>query len=293
MAARMLLLHLITGLDMGGAEMMLYRLLKHMDRDRFENQVISMIPPGMVAARIEALGIPVTTLGMKSGHPWLKALYEMTCRLRKVKPAILETWMYHADLLGGMAGALTGVPVVWGIHNTSLDPALVKSGTIRVVHTNARLSRFLPRRIIICSEQARRQHVSLGYAAQKFITIPNGFELDVFKPDASARQAVRMEAGIPLDALVIGMVARFDPLKDHRTFASAAGIFFKQHPQVQFLLCGRGVSWENEKLSAWINETGFKSNFHLLGYRDDIPRVMNALDIHTLSSAPGVPQCNR
>jgi glycosyltransferase involved in cell wall biosynthesis len=284
-AGSLKLIHLITSLDVGGAEMMLYRLLKHIDRGHFENQVICMIPPGAVREKIQALGIPVISLEMQSGSPSLDALFRMTRLLRGERPDILHTWMYHADLLGGLAGFLSGTPVIWGIHNWSLDPNMVKRSTIKVVRMNARLSRWIPRKIIICSDKTRDQHITYHYAPDKFITIPNGFDLENFTPDASMRGSFRKELGLDPDAFLIGMVARFDPLKDYRNFTQAAGLFLKQHPQAHFLLCGKDITWENKALSQWIDDAGPRLNFHLLGQQDDIPRFMNALDVNTLSSS--------
>jgi glycosyltransferase involved in cell wall biosynthesis len=279
------LIHLITSLDMGGAEMMLYRLLRHIDRARFENQVICMISPGVVKEKIQALGIPVVSLDMQSGSPSLTALFQLVRLLQRERPAILHTWMYHADLLGALAASVIGTPVIWGIHNWSLDPTLVKSSTVRVVKTNAWLSKWIPKRIIICSDKTRDQHVKFNYAPDKFVTIPNGFDPENFQRDAAARSSFRKDLGLDPDIFLIGLVARFDPLKDHQTFSRAAGLFLQQHPQTHFLLCGKDISWENKKLSMWIEAAGPRTNFHLLGQQDNIPRLMNGLDINTLSSS--------
>jgi len=263
---------------------MLYRLLEHIDRARFQNQVISLIPTGIMGDKIKAMGIPVYSLGMRPGQPSIIAFLRLMNLLWQERPAFLQTWMYHADLIGGLAGFLTRTPVVWGIRNTSLDPSAVKSATIRVAHLNARLSGWLPRKIISCSETSRRAHMAIGFSAKKFFVIPNGFDLSVFKPDDAARLALRRELELSADTLLIGLVARFDPVKDHQTFVQAAGRFCVQYPQTHFLLCGKDITWQNESLAGWIESAGIRENCHLLGRRDDIPRVMAGLDINTLSS---------
>lgn len=285
MSGRIKLIHLITSLDIGGAEMMLFRLLQQIDHTRFENQVISLVSFGKVGEKIHALGFPVRSLGMAPARPSLRAFFELVRILRQERPSIIHTWMYHADLLGGLAGFLTGIPVIWSIHNWSLDPGLVKNNTIRVVHLNAWLSNWLPQRIVVCSDKARDQHYKIGYNPDKFITIPNGFDLDIFRPDDSARTSLRNELGLDPNIFLIGLVARFDPLKDHQTFAQAAGLFLSRHSQAHFLLCGRDISWENETLRMWIDAAGSRDKFHLLGQRDDIPYIMKGLDINTLSSS--------
>jgi glycosyltransferase involved in cell wall biosynthesis len=283
-AAKTKLFHVITSLDQGGAEMMLYRLLEFIDKERFENLVVSLIPAGVMMEKIRALGIPAYSLGMQPGRPSISAFFRLVGLLRRERPAIIHTWMYHADLMGGLAACLNGKPVVWGIHNTSLDPAFVKRNTIRIARLNARLSHYVPRRVIVCSDESRKQHVKIGYDPKKFITIPNGYDLDLFHPDPPARKSLRKGLGLPMDVLLIGLVARFDPLKDHRTFTEAAGLLLSRYPRTHFVLCGRNISPKNEVLEKWINATRSPLNFHLLGQRDDMPGLMAGLDINTLSS---------
>jgi len=98
---------------------------------------------------------------------------------------------------------------------------------------------------------------------------------------------LRSELGIPGSSVVVGLVARFDPQKDHHNFVKAASLVCKVHPGVHFLLCGDGVDHRNEELAGWIDSTGFKERFHLLGRIDDVPRVMSALDVLVSSSSFG------
>jgi len=278
------IVYVITDLNVGGAETMLYRLLSALDRELFEPYVISLTGDGLFGEKLRSLGIPVRLLGMDARLPNPFSLLKLILWLKQIRPALVQTWMYHADLIGGLAGFLAKVPVVWGVRNTSLDPLAIKRNTIRVVRINAWFSSRLPLRIVSCSEAARQAHVKYGYATEKFVVIPNGFDLNLFRPDPTARKSILQELGLPADTFLVGLVARFDPLKDHQTFIRAAGIFHQTHPQAHFLLCGGGISWSNEVLSGWIDAAGIRQNCHLLGRRDDIPHVMAGLDINTLSS---------
>lgn len=264
--------------------MSLLRLLSALDRDRFDSYVISLTSAGSLSERISQLGIPVRFLGIDAHRPNIFLFFRLVVWLREIHPDVIQTWMYHADLLGGLAALLAGFPVIWGIRNTSLDPGAVKRSTILIARVNAWLSNWLPRKIISCSETSRRAHISIGFRPDRFVVIPNGFDLGAFHPDPLARAAVIQELSLPQDAFLIGLVARFDPLKDHQTFIRAAGIFHQTYPQAQFVLCGDGISWSNEALSGWIDAAGIRQNCHLLGSRDDIPRLLAALDVKTLSS---------
>jgi glycosyltransferase involved in cell wall biosynthesis len=142
----------------------------------------------------------------------------------------------------------------------------------------------LPRKIICASEASRTFHQKLGYAADRMEVIPNGFDLDLFRPDAAAREAVRSELGIGPSALLIGYVARKHPVKDHRTFLEAAGSLHKQFPETRFVLCGDGATPDDAELKEWSEAAGVREACLFLGRREDVPRVINAFDIATSSS---------
>ena len=278
------IVHVISGLELGGAETMLHQLLAGTDRERFQSEVISMTTRGPVGERIEALGIPVHALGMKRGLPTPWHLLPLIRRLRWARPDVIQTWMYHADLFGGVAGRLAGhLPVVWGIHHTRLERESTPAGTLWTARVNARLSHRLPARIVCCSEATRRVHIQMGYAAGKMLVIPNGTDLGRFRPDPQARRSVRAELGLAPDALLVGMAARYHPLKDHRNFVLAASRA-AELLDVHFVLCGEGIVAENSVLSGWIEQAGLSGRFHLLGRREDMPRLLASLDISTLSS---------
>ncbi len=279
------LTHVITGLNHGGAEFMLLRLLSRFDREMFACHVISLTSVGSLGQQIVQLGIPVTALGMRRGVPPSWHFLKLVRVLREQAPDLVQTWMYHADLLGSLAAMLARVgPVVWSIRHTDLDPQANKRTTVWVARICASLSHSLPKRIVTCSEISRRAHVQVGYAGSKMVVIPNGFDTSVFKPDPAARASVRRELGLPDDALLIGLFGRFHPQKDHHNFVRAAALVRAQFSDVHFLLCGEGITWRNVVLAEWIRASGASASFHLLGQRDDMPRLNAALDIAVLSS---------
>jgi glycosyltransferase involved in cell wall biosynthesis len=148
----------------------------------------------------------------------------------------------------------------------------------------ALLSQKYAARIVFCSEASLRTHKKLNYAAEKLEVIPNGFDLEQVKPDPAARESLRAELGLPLDAIVIGYAARFHPHKDHRNFIQAAERLHKLMPQVHFLLFGMGITWENARLASWIDSAGIRERCHLLGLRQDISRLFSGMDIATTAS---------
>ena len=284
----MKVIHIISGLKVGGAEMMLFKLLGAWDRQRDEIEVISLTEKGVMGEKIASLGVPVIALGMPRGRPSLGGLVRLTRHLRKSGPAIIHCWMYHGNLIGGLAARLAGQRIIiWGIRSSNLDEIGNRRSTLWTVKAGAKLSGLIPRKVVCCSENAGRIHVALGYRADKMLTIPNGFDLGRFKPDAEAREAVRRELNVPGAAVLIGFVARFDPQKDHRNFIEAARRLAARTAGVHFLMCGERVDWANPELAGWIDAAGLRDRFHLLGRRDDVPRVTAALDLAACASAYG------
>jgi len=284
----MRIVFIITGLSTGGAEMMLLKLLERLDRQRFELHVISLTTLGEIAPRIAALGIPVDVVGMKPGLSSVLKFFRLVKVLKSLRPDIVHTWMYHADFMGGLAARFSGVPAIaWCIRNSNLDKDRTKLSTRTIVGLCAQLSRWIPSQIVSCSEGARRVHVAHGYAEEKMLVVPNGFDLTRFKPDDHARRVVRAELGLDLDAPLVGLIGRLDPQKNHAGFFEAAGLLHRQMPEAHFVLAGMGIDWNNTALRQAIDKAGISSRTHLLGLRNDMPVLMAALDVLASSSSYG------
>lgn len=271
----------VTNLATGGAEMMLHKLLQNIDRSRFQPTVISLMGKGEIGPRIEALGIPVHALGVRRGVPNPLVVFRLARLLRHLQPDVVHTWMYHADLLGGLAAWLAGCRrVIWCLRHSNLSKSENKRSTLAVVKACAWLSRWVPRQIVSCSHRARQVHAAVGYVDEKIHVIPNGFDLGRFMPDAAARVRVRTKLGLPQDAALVGVVARYDVQKNHLGFVQAAAQVLAQLPHVHFVLAGTDVDGGNAELQAAMGaHPGLAAHMHLLGRRDDVPQLMGALDV--------------
>ncbi len=288
MSSPVRIMHVITGLEIGGAEQSLHQLLSVTDRNEFDPVVVSLTTAGRVAARIERLGVEVRALGLSRSLPNPWGILSLAGEIRRGRPEVIQTWMYHADLLGGVAAWLAGgVPVAWGIRHSDFDWKATSARTRYVVRACARLSRVLPTKIVSNSHVAREFHGSIGYDASKIVVIPNGFDLVAFRPDPRARREVREEIGVPDDAVLIGAAGRFHPQKDHATLAAAAAILAERDPGVRFALCGEGIEGGNPQLAGLFERDALQGRVSLLGRRDDMPRILAALDVATSSSSYG------
>src|SRR5690606_26966541 len=116
------------------------------------------------------------------------------------------------------------------------------------------------------------------------------YDLTRWQPDAQAGARLRQQWQLAPDARVIGFVARFNPLKDHRSLINALAQCKKNGLVVHCVLVGKGLDTDNAQLMQWLREADVTDQVILLGMRDDVPAIMNALDVHVLSSlAEGFP----
>jgi glycosyltransferase involved in cell wall biosynthesis len=276
--------HLVTSLGQGGAELMLARLLSRIDRDRFDCEVICLGESGAVADLIHATGIPVTILGMRRGRPSAAGFCRLTGQLRRSRPHVLQTWLYHADLAGLLAGRWTGVPsIVWNIRASDMDMSQYRTMSALTIRACARWS-HQPTAVVVNSWAGQRHHESLGYRPRRWVLIPNGVDTGMFRPDRDARASLVAELGVDAETILVGLIGRFDPMKDQAGFLRAAAIVARTHRGVQFVMAGTSVDWDNPILADLVRSLDLQGRVHLLGSRADMPRVTAALDMAISSS---------
>jgi glycosyltransferase involved in cell wall biosynthesis len=279
--------HLITDLDTGGAERSLVNLVTRLDKVRFENDVVSLLDPGPMVRSLIAAGIPVTSLGMRRGRPSLSALMAFIRHLRATRPAVLQTWLYHADLLGTAAAFfMPPESLLWNVRCTDMTVTGNEPRLRRVVRLLAMLS-GRPDAIVVNSKRGRSDHVAMGYKPKHWAEIPNGVDLDRFQPRQDEKATLRKRLGLSADAVTIGLVARDHPMKDVETFLRAAALFRTERQDLQFVLCGDGFDAANKSLADTIAGLGLQRDIVLLGRRTDMELVYPAFDILTLCSIYG------
>lgn len=267
---------------------MLFKLLSATDPARIDSSVISLIPGGELREPIERLGVPVRDLKLRRGSGDPIALWRLARMLRSENPDLVQTWMYHADLIGALVKPWLGhTPLCWNLRHSDFDWQASNAGIRRVVSLCAQLSRIAPRRIVCCSEQTRIVHSRLGYRSDIMNVIPNGFDLDRFRPDPDARSSLRQELGISRHAPLVGMAARFNPQKDANGFIAAASRVLEQLPDCRFIICGKDMDASNAVLTESLASQQVTNAFHLLGLRKDMARLMAAFDLTVSSSAFG------
>ncbi|MFY9074611.1 glycosyltransferase [Malaciobacter mytili] len=274
----------MTGLNDGGAEAVLYRLCKH----DYTNDiyVISLMDEGKYGSLLNELGIDIFTLNMLSGKIKLKDLINLYKLIKKINPDVVQTWMYHADFLGGILSRLAGVRnIIWGVHNTTLEKKKSKRLTILIAKINAIISKFIPRKIIYCAEKSQEVQEKIGFDKTKGVVVRNGYNTDDFNPNKEYFEQFRKELNIKKDDFIIGHVGRYDPHKDYPNLISSLSILKKQKINFYLILVGTNLDNNNLELKSLIKENELIDCTILLGKRNDIPVIMNGFDLFVLSSS--------
>jgi glycosyltransferase involved in cell wall biosynthesis len=287
-------LHLITALGMGGAESNLARLVCNMDSARFANTVVCLNGnfDQILVEKLRQSGVALASVGMHPGIPNPLALIRLFRIIRQINPHVLQTWMYHADLVGLLIGKLASVPAIaWNIRCSQMEMRNYRRTSAMVIRALVHMSR-MPDAVVANSQAGIRSHIALGYRPRKWLWLPNSLDLEQFHPDPQAYVWLREQLGVASDSTLIGLVARYDPMKDHKNFINAARIISSVDEEVNFVLVGRGLEWTNSAVAALIKATGVRQRFHLLGLRKDINRITAGFDIACSASAYGEGSSN-
>jgi sugar transferase (PEP-CTERM/EpsH1 system associated) len=274
---RISVLHLITELSTGGAQTALLHLLAGLDRDRFSPTVACLYNgDGVVAQRIRDLGIPVNDLRMTTKWRW-DALYRLYRLLRRERPAILHTWMFHANVPGRVVGRLAGVPVIiTSRRNVNVG------GSLRELLN--RWTRDLDDRVIAVCELARAAEIKRARVpAEKVVTVYNGIDVERFAAlDPQATTHTRRAFGVPLDAPLLGSVGRLHPQKGLADLLVAFAQVREHIPFARLLLVGDGAL--RAELEAQACALGVSDAVIFAGTRPDVAEILAALDVFVLSS---------
>lgn len=288
MPAPLRITHVITGLERGGAEATLAKLLPALREQDIDGTVISLRGRGSLSDDIEADGFPVQTLGDAAAPLRPAALGRA---IRAAGGDLVQTWMYHANLFGALAARWSSpAPVIWNLRRSDPHQADLKATTRGISALSARLSRRLPAHILCCGHEALTRHAAAGYDRSRMSVIHNGFDLTRFAPDAAARGAQRAAWGVSPSLRLIGVAARTHPQKDHQTLAAAFAQLRQQVGNVQLALCGQGTEPGNDSFTALLQSAGIAEHCLRLGELPDTASFWAAVDLGCSPSADeGLP----
>ena len=265
--------------------MMLLKILKTTDRNIFNPVVLSMMGKNDLGEEIEAMNIPVVTMEMAQGRPTPVSFFRLIKLVRKIKPDLISGWMYHGNVAASISAKFIkkDVPVLWNIRQAVYGFSAEKRLTEFLIRFGSHFTNSTAA-IIYNSIVSAEHHESYGYPKEKRAYIPNGFDTEIFRPRPTSRPWLLKELGLDEETLLIGLIARYHPMKDHENFLKAASILRARSNKVHFLLVGKDISMENRELAEMIMELDLIKRVHLMDFRSDIPEITAGLDIATTSS---------
>ena len=275
--------HLILGLGKGGAETMLYQILKYKSDAAPDYKVISLGLSHYYEDKLEELGIPVSECRIKANPiTVIKSLTEIRKELKDTD--ILCCWMYGANLLGYLLRD-RHKKIIWCIRHSDLSPQNNSRKTIWFNKICARLSKNVSL-VAYNGYRAKKVHNSAGYRPKKTLVLSNGLDTDEYKKVSEHRGCIREELGINDKQKVILSVARDNKIKDLPTFIKTLALVKRKYGNVVGIMCGSGVDSSNEQLVTLCTRVGLKvgKDIRLLGFREDIAELMNASDVYVLHS---------
>ena len=279
------ILHVITGLGQGGAERQLSNLVDY-GRDAFKTSVFSIRPLGVMADSVKHSGASLSSGEARTPQSigWMTPL---RTAIRDHNPDLVVGWMYHGNL-GATVSRMLGYrgPVVWNIRHSVQDLSQEKWGTRNVIRVGALVSAQASR-IIYNSETAAAQHERLGYKKRGRVVLPNGFDVHRFEPSPFARRDLRDSLGILETDLVLGVIGRFHPMKNHLGWMKAFADLASMNRSLHCVMMGVGVDDPRGPVAQEIRKAGLSSRVHVIPPTDSPEIVYPALDILVLPSAFG------
>jgi glycosyltransferase involved in cell wall biosynthesis len=275
------IVHIIIGLNVGGAELMLKRLIEsHSNQINVEHTVISLTDHGVLGEQLSSQGVVVYCLGMRSITKVPIAFFKLRRLINQLKPDVVQTWMYHSDFIGGLAAKSLGInKIYWNVRNTKLSGRGFGNFIFR--KSCAFFSYFIPKNIIYVSNSAKDEHVSAGYVKSKSVVINNGFDVQYFSFQKSSRDKIRNEWGVAENDFLVCSIGRYADAKDHVTFIKSLKIAMSKKNNIFAVIVGKDIPGNKYLLE----EIGrFNDRFILLNSRNDIPAVLSACDLFCLHS---------
>jgi glycosyltransferase involved in cell wall biosynthesis len=281
----MKILHIITGLNDGGAENTLYKICKY---DKFNKHiVISFLNDGKYFFLLKRIGVEVYTLNIKL-YSFYKIFILMKL-IRSLKPNIIQTWLLHADFFGGLVARLLGFKnIIWNIRYSELQKKNeVEFKKMLILKIMAKLSYVVPKSIVIVSKKAKKIYVREGYDKKKFQFIPNGYDLKILKYNYSKKIKFKKKLKINKKIPIIGNISRFHPKKDHINLIKALSILKSKNINFFCVLFGTNIDKKNIELISKIKNLGLNSNVRLFGQNDNVVKIFNGIDLYVQSSSYG------
>jgi len=274
------LIFIAAGLDSGGAEKILFNLAKTMSRKKII--LISLTETGFYGQKLNNMGYEIYALGMKKNIFAIFKIFKLIFIILKFKPKIVHTWLYHANLIGGICAKILRVKnIFWSIHHDYEQSSLLMFLEMKILIF---LSYLIPQKIIFCSLKSKINHVNAGYKKCYSIIINNGISTDFFKPNNDFKKEFISKLNIDRSSLILGNISRYHPIKDHDNLLKALSLLKSSKVIFKCILIGDGLSLDNLELVQKIKKYNLQKEIILYGISRQVNKLINVIDINILSS---------
>jgi glycosyltransferase involved in cell wall biosynthesis len=255
------------------------------EEELFQFEIVALSSADYYVEKIRSLGVPVHILEISANLRSFKNIYLLAKLIVRIRPELVNTWMYHADLVGGVLAKIIRIPcVIWSIRQSNTEYSKYNKLTYFIIKLNSILSYIVPNKIICCSSLTASKHVSIGYDRSKMIVINNGVDTNLYKPSDEAKNNLRKKLGIKNNKYIVGHVARYDPLKGHKLMLECIQHVLNHYKNVIFLLYGMQIDSMNSELTQLIEDLGIHEDVMLLGHSDRLYDIYPAMDLLCLTS---------
>lgn len=277
------IIFITTSLGLGGAEKILYEILKEFKKR--EILVISLGDKDFFSSKLYNLGIKVEYLNLKNNLSLIYKIFRLINILRKFRPKIIHTWLYKANIIGGIAAKLSGNKFIyWSIHH-DLENEQKSFFRFLFMLISAFASQIIPKKIIFCSKSSAINHINFGFNSKRSIVINNGIDINKFKKDPSIYKEYRKNKfNLKNDTFLIGSIGRYHPIKDQKTLLKALLILKEKNINFKCILAGENLNKKNKYLYKQICELKLNNNIFLMGKIKNIKNILCSLDLLVISS---------
>lgn len=280
-------LFVTRSLERGGAERQLVILAAELRRSGWEIAIVCFYSGGAFQAELERAGVRVIDLRKRGRWDTLGFLWRLLRAYRAFNPDIVHGYMHVANMLALLARFTSRrTCVVWGVRSSNVEWQRYNMLMRPTFWLSCKLARYTDC-IIANSQSGADYHVVRGYPRSRMFVIPNGIDTGRFHFDPAGRDRLRAEWGISRNEVLVGIVARFDPMKDHLTFLKAAAVLAGRNSHWRFACVGEGPASYTDKLRVQARKLGLDRRLIFTGERDDMPAVYSAFDIACSSSSWG------
>jgi len=274
------LLHVITSLNGGGAEAMLFKLVKEIDKDKFNISIISLLDEGVYGDELKLkYGVDLLCVNLDKPINFIKNFKQILKFFKRSD--MIHSWMYHANIFSFLFSKISKRKLIWGIHHNDFSKNNNKLTTRLIMGISKIMSSKIDK-IIYCGYEVKKNHIKFGYNNRNAIVIFNGFETEKFSPLKSTH--IHNELNIDLKTKLFVHVGRWNVIKGYAVLLEAISLLDLKNQNVKFILVGKDITNSNFELTDLIEKYGVSTEVILLGRREDVPGIMASSDYFISSS---------